>query len=93
MVLVTTSVNHNESADIECKRRWILEYTVVIFLLRFIQQVYYSISTSIEEKSLIITIIYRGFTVVYRGYSFSCHITLGVSGNLDAIAEIRVELQ
>ena len=82
-----------QSADIECKRRWILEYTVVIFLLRFIQQVYYSISTSIEEKSLSITLVYREFTVYHTVFQISCHITLGVSGNLDAIAEIRVELQ
>ena len=52
-----------------------------------------SISTSIHEKSLSITVVYREFTAYHTVYQISCHITLGVSGNLDAIAGIRVELQ
>ena len=92
-VLVSKSINHNECADIECERRWIFEYTGVIFLLRFIQLLYYSISTSIREKSLSITVVYREFTAYHTVFQISCHITLGVSGNLDAIAGIRVELQ
>ena len=52
-----------------------------------------SISTRIEEKSLSITVVYREFTAYHTVYQISSHITLGVSGNLDAIAGIRVELQ
>ena len=43
--------------------------------------------------SLSITLVYREFTAYQVVYQISCHITFGVSGNLDAIAGIRVELQ